>query len=61
MAEFNFSVVVTDIYELIVDADNYEQAERIVDARIDVAHYCEHLDGEVRHNLHTGPEVTQVA
>lgn len=61
MAEFNFSVVVTDIYELIVDADNYEQAERIVDARIDVAHYGEHLDGEVRHNLHTGPEITQVA
>ena len=61
MAEFNFSVVVTDIYELIVDADNYEQAERIVDARIDVAHYGEHLDGEVHHNLNAGPEVAQVA
>ena len=61
MPEFNFSVVVTDIYELIIDADNYEKAERVLDARIDVAEYGEHLDGEVKHNLHTGPEVTQVA
>ena len=61
MPEFNFSVVVTDIYELIIEADNYEKAERVLDARIDVAEYGEHLDGEVKHNLHTGPEVTQVA
>jgi len=53
--------VVTDIYELIIDADNYEKAERVLDARIDVAEYGEHLDGEVNYNLHTGPEVTQVA
>jgi len=61
MPEFNFSVVVTDIYELIIDADNYEKAERVLDARIDVAEYGEHLDREVNYNLHTGPEVTQVA
>jgi len=61
MASFNFTIIVTDFHELIVEADNYEKAERIVDARIDVAEYGDHLDREVTYNLLTGPEVTQVA
>lgn len=61
MAEFNFTVVVSDVYELIIEADNYDQAERIVEAKIDIADYGYHLDGDVRHELLTGPTVTQVA
>jgi hypothetical protein len=61
MPKFNFSIVVTDIYELIIDADNYEEAEQAVGAHIDDAEYGKHLDVEVDYNLYAGPEITQVA